>query len=378
MHVRQRNCGWARQLTIGLVAVLLVACGAGESGEPVEEGTPELPLAPVADDAVERPLIVTTTSILGDILTELVDDDATVEVLMPPGVDPHSYQPSAADGALLRRADLVVSNGLQLEINLTSVLDAVVAEGHDVYAFAEPLDPLPFDDDGHDHGHGHDDDHGHGHDDDHGHGHDDDHGHGHDDDDGHDSDHHDHDHGDYDPHVWFDPVRMIDGVRLLADELSARIPDLDADVVSARADAYVDELASVHDEMVAMFATLPESRRVLVTNHDSFGYLAKRYDFTVIGTIIPGISTQAEADPRGFAALIETVEQAGVPAIFTESIQASRLADQLAREVAARGGSEIAVVELYTDALGAPDSDAATYLDLLRTTATRIVTALAA
>ena len=387
--------------TAGL-GLLLAACGAAATDtDPAAE--PEEDTADVEDDADdegERLNIVATTSILGDIVTNLVGDDGDVTVIMPPGADPHGFQPSAQDGATLRSADLVIANGLMLEENLIAVLDAAEDEGVRVFALADRLDPIAFDwdgpdDHGHSHGdddhgheddddHGHDDDdHGHSHDDDHGHeeddhghGHDDDHGHEDDDDHGHGDDDHGHSHGDEDPHVWFDPIRMADGIGLIAAEIAEVDTTLDAATWEARAAAYVEELMEVHEELVASFASIPDENRQLVTNHDALGYLAYRYDFEVIGTVIPGSSTQAEADPRGFSELIQAVEAAGVPAVFAENTDSTVLAEQLASEVLGRSDLEVEVVRIYTDALGEAGSGAETYLGLLRTNAQLITDAL--
>ncbi|TVR26032.1 MAG: hypothetical protein EA387_03070, partial [Nitriliruptor sp.] len=235
------------------------------------------------------------------------------------------------------------------------------------------------DDHGHSHDdddHGHDDDdHGHSHDDDHGHD-DDDHGHSHDDDEhGHDDDH-GHDHGEEDPHFWFDPLRTADGVLLLAEEIAAVDTVLEPEEWMARAEAYADELRALDAELVELFDTIPAGNRNLVTNHDALGYLAYRYDLEVLGTVIPGATTQAEADPRSFSELIETVERAGVDVVFAENTDSTVLAEQLASEVVGRTDVEVEVVRIYTDALGEPGSGAETYPGLLRTTSTLIVEAL--
>jgi zinc/manganese transport system substrate-binding protein len=403
-----------------LFALLLVACGdAAEETAPESAGDEAAGAEESADAAPGGDvLIVATTSILGDIVETLVGDDGTVEVLMPPGVDPHGYEPSARDAATLREADLVVANGLLLEENLVSALEAAEEDGVRVFELADKLDPIDFDWDGpHSHGHddGHDDGHedhgdeeeghshgdeeeghghgdeeeGHGHDDEEGHGHgdeeeghshgDEDHGHedeeahGHDEaDDGHD----DHGHGPEDPHIWFDPVRMATGVQLIAEELAALDTGVDAEEWERRGQDYADMLMELHDEIDEILAVVPPANRQLVTNHDALGYLAARYDFEVLGTVIPGSTTQAEADAQGFAELIETVEQAGVPAVFAENTDSTTLAEQLASEVIGRGDLEVEVVRVYTDALGEEGSGAETYPGLLRTTATRIADAL--
>ncbi|MCC5948238.1 MAG: zinc ABC transporter substrate-binding protein [Nitriliruptoraceae bacterium] len=403
------------------VGLVLAACGAADTDpEPEDDGDAgaEESVDDEADDEEDRVHVVATTSILGDIVSNIVGDSGEVSVLMPPGADPHAYEPSAADAAMLREADLVVANGLLLEENLVSALAAAEEDGVIVLEIADQLDPIDFDwdgpghahgDDGHDdhghddddhghghddddHGHGHDDDdrghghddddHGHGHDDDdHGHGHDDDddHGHGHDDDDdhghGHDDDDHGHSHGDEDPHFWFDPIRTADGVMIIAEAI-VDAGATDADALMERAEAYADEIRALDAELEEMFDTIPADNRVLVTNHDALGYLANRYGFEVLGTVIPGASTQAQVDAASFADLIETIEEAGVEVVFAENTDSTVLAEQLASEVVDRSDLEVEVVRIYTDALGEDGSGAETYLGLMRTTAERITDAL--
>jgi zinc/manganese transport system substrate-binding protein len=399
---RSRRFGWHAVAPLAALGLILAACGtaaapetepASETADAGEGGEAEASdvAQPEAED--DRLQIVATTSIIGDIVSTLVQDDAEVTVIMPPGADPHGFEPSASDGRVLREADLVVANGLMLEENLIAVLDAVEEEGGNVFTLADKLDPIPFGDDhGHsddedDHAHGDEDDHAHGDEDDHAHGDEDDHAHGDEDDHGHsddeddhghsdDEDDHAHDHGSEDPHFWFDPLRAAEGVLLLGEEIAAIDSNLDAAEWTARAEAYADELREIDAEMEAMFETIPADNRILVTNHDALGYLADRYDFTILGTVVPGASTQAEVDSRSFAALIEAVETAGVEVVFAENTDSTVLAEQLASEVIGRGDLEVEVVQLYTDGLGEPGSGAETYPGLLRTTSMLITEAL--
>jgi zinc/manganese transport system substrate-binding protein len=380
-------------MALGVVLLLAAACGAGTEPGPEPDAAAGGDVTDAADDtaddtadddapddgtdaaaeAVDELSVVATTSILGDVVGTLVGEDGEVVTLMPPGVDPHGYEPSAMDAAKLREADLVIANGLQLEENLLSALEAAEAEGVTVVTIAEQLDPIEFGGHLEDHAH-EDDDHAHE-DDDHAH-EDDDHAHE-DDDHGHEDDDHAHDHGPEDPHVWLDPVRMADGARLIAAELAAVAPAVPAEEWEARGEAYATELLAVHAQMEELLAEVPAERRVLVTNHDALGYFADRFDFEVLGTVVPGATTQVEADPRQFAQLVETVEAAQVPAVFAENTDATTLAEQLASEVLGRSDLEVDVVRLYTDALGEPGSGAETYPDLLVTNAELVAGALA-
>jgi len=348
-----------RRLTALTGALALVLAGCGGTDGPTTAPAPPSPGSP-ASPAVPAVTVVVTTSILGDIVGNLLGDEGDVRVLIGPGIDPHGYEASAADAAAMRDADLVVANGLLLEEGLITTLDAALADGVRVLTVADKVDPIPFGSGSHD---DHEDD---AHDDGHSHSHDDKAPDEHDD---------EHEHGDEDPHFWWDPMRTTLVVDLIATELTDIRPEIDW---SARATAYNAELLQAHEELVALFATIPAERRSIITNHDSLGYLAATYGFEVIGTVIPGSSTLAASNPRAFARLIDLVVGEGVDVIFAENTDTTVLAEQLRSEAIGRGDVEVRVVRLYTDALGEPGSGAETYLGMLRTTAAAITRALAA
>jgi zinc/manganese transport system substrate-binding protein len=351
-----------------VTALVLAACSSGDDAAPATTSDPVT--------------VVVTTAILGDVVQNLVGSDGTVQVLMASGVDPHGYQASAADAAAMRSADLVIANGLLLEDGLISALEAAEEDGVRVFTVADKVDPIEFAEGGHAHDHGdehaHDDDHDHGdehaHDDDHDHehAHDDDHGDEHAHDDEHD---HAHDHGDEDPHFWWDPMRMTMAVDLIATELVALRPDVDW---AARASVYNEQVLAAHEQMVALFATIPAENRRIITNHDALGYLEDRYGFEVIGTVIPGSSTTVETNARAFAELIELMVAEGVSVVFADNTASTVLAEQLATQTAASGGVDVTVVQILTDSLGEPGSGADTYLTMLILTAELITEALRA
>ncbi len=358
-----------RILTI-LIAALVAACGSNAlpstttlpsvtttpTTESTLESSPEVTPETTAETDDPDLVIVVTTSILGDVVKHTVGDAASVEVLMGPGVDPHDLQASAAQAALMRTADLVVINGLNLEEGLLDVIAAAENDGANVLSLGELLDPLPFDgDDDHHDDHDHDDS-------------------DHDDHDHDDSDHddgHAHDHGDEDPHFWFDPRRMAAAVDLVAAAVISIKGEPAADVTE-RAAQYRAEILAMDEAIGDTLASIPPERRKLVTTHDNLGYLADRYDFEVVGTVIPGGSTLAQPSSADLAELVATLERENVRAIFTDSFAP----DSLAQAVASELGDAVTVHELYTDALGEPGSGADTYLGLMETTAVTIAEAL--
>jgi zinc/manganese transport system substrate-binding protein len=369
---------------VTVMAMLIAACGGdseasettpasdGEAGQQASDSE-------TAQSAGEQLSVVVTTTVWGDVVSNVAGDSADVEVLFPIGADPHDYQLSAAQAASMQQADLVVVNGLLLEEGLLDVIEGLEADGANILELAGLLEPIEFGEGGHDHGdeegdHDHGDeesDHDHGDEEsDHDHGDEEsdyDHGdeesdHDHGDEEGH------HHHGSQDPHIWMDPLRVADAAELIAEELA----NLDSSVDwMANATAYADELRALDAEVVSMLAGVPEEGRKLITNHEAFGYFADRYGFEVVGTVIPGGSTLADPSSAELAGLVEVLIDEGVNVIFAETIDPSALAEAIAAEV-----EGVAVVELFTGSLGASGSGAETYIDLIRTNATRIADAL--
>ncbi len=329
---RASGGSWRLLATSAALALLASACGTSDEGASAASSSE-------GDGSVR---VVATTSILGDVAEQLVGDDGEVEVLIPPGTDPHAYEASAADAATLREADLVVANGLDLEANLRDALEAAEDEGAPVVEVAEHLDPITYEQAG-------EDEHGRG--------------------DEEEGEHDEHGHGAQDPHFWLDAARMAEGVELLGDELATVTGD---GAWTERAAPLADEMRELDEQVRATLETVPEEDRVLVTNHEALGYFADAYDFEILGAVIPGGSTDARSDPAQFAELAGTVEAAGVTSIFAETTGSTRLAEQLSREV----GGEVEIVELYTGSLGDEGSGAETYQDLLRTDAELIAEAL--
>lgn len=275
-----------------------------------------------ADGRIE---VVVTTSILGDITSNVLRGDGTIDVLIPAGTDPHDYQASARQIAGLQRADLVIANGIGLEQGMVDVLDAARSDGVNILIVGDSLDPLPF------HGAAED--------------------------------------TALDPHVWLDLDRVATMARLIAEGLAILDGDVDW---QARAEAYAEELSEADAAVRATLASVGESRRRLVTNHDSLGYFASRYGFEILGTVIPGGSTLAAPSSAELGRLVALILAEGSPAIFTEVGEP----DGLARSVADEAGPSVAVVALYTGSLGPPGSGADTVIGMMLTNAERIAGAL--
>ena len=274
--------------------------------------------------------VLATTTILGDVASNIAGDDAVVEILLPIGTDPHDFQASARQVAAIVEADLVIANGLGLEDGLLDVLEGAVADGVNVFEIAELLDPIPFGEAGGDGGS-----------------------------------------SDRDPHVWLDPLRMATAAELIAAELARLDDTIDW---AARARAYATELRDADAQIVSILDAVPSENRKLVTNHEALGYFAQRYGFDILGTVIPGGSTAAAPSSAELAELVGVIEAADVDAIFVETTEPAALAEAVAAEV--DGRRSILVVELYTGSLGEAGSGAETLIEMLTLNASRIAESL--
>ena len=283
--------------------------------------------------------VVVTTNILGDVVTQLAGGTVEVVTIMPVGADPHDFQASAQQAAAMRTADVLIVNGGSFEEGLLDVIEGAESDGVNVYEAMSAVSTIEFGENDHD-------DH---------------------------DDHSGHDHSGEDPHFFTDPARMAAAVDGIAAFLIANVEGIDADIVTEAAEAYHEDLEALDAEVAALVAGIPAENRVLITNHEVFGYFADRYGFEVAGAIIPGGSTIDGTSAGDLAELAELITDEGVSAIFADVSASDQLAQTLADEV----GGDIQVVELFTESLGDSDSDGATYIDMVRANATRIAEALA-
>ncbi|MBD8658614.1 zinc ABC transporter substrate-binding protein [Frigoribacterium sp. CFBP 8754] len=266
----------------------------------------------------DRPRVVVTTNILGDVVGELVGDQVDVVTLMPPGADPHSVEISAREAAEMLDADLVVSNGLGLEEGLQQHVDAAGAAGVPVVEAGDLIEPLAYVDG--------------------------------------DAE------GEPDPHLWTDTGRVLDVVDGLEPVLATEVDGIDVDRLTAATASYRAQLETLDAELTATFAAIPAERRALVTNHHVFGYLAERWGFRVVGAVLPSGTTLAAPSASDLADLTDAIEEAGVATIFADSSQPDRLVQVLADEA----DVDVEVVALHTESLSAPGGGAATYLEMMR------------
>ncbi len=183
-------------------------------------------------------------------------------------------------------------------------------------------------------------------------------------------DDHEHAHGSCDPHVWMEPHNVMYWTMLIRDTL-VELDPANAETYIANAAAYLEEIdALAHDFVMPMVDTLPEENRILITNHESLGYLAARFDFELVGTVFPGGATASDPSAQEVAALIDLIRDEGVPAIFAETT----VTDSLVQTIADETGAQVFV--LYSGSLSEEGEPAATYVDYIRYNYTTIVEAL--
>ncbi len=167
---------------------------------------------------------------------------------------------------------------------------------------------------------------------------------------------------DDDPHIWQDPRR----VARVATRIAAAADAADTGCL----DDYIEQLDRLDREIIETMQVVPENARVMVTSHDALGYFGDRYRIEIVGTVIPSTNTLAETNAADLAALADLIEERNVQAIFTEELESSSDATALAERLG------VQVVPLVTDAL-TDDPDTDSYLEMMRSNATRIAEALA-
>lgn len=267
--------------------------------------------------------VVATTTMLADLVSEIGGEHVETIGIMKPGGDPHLYQPVPSDSRNVARSQLVIMNGLELEGWVEELVrnaggddDRPVVEATaGIKALDDPLNP-----------------------------------------------------GNPDPHVWFSVPKWKKVTANVRDALIDVDPEHE-DYYRERADNYLAELDALDEWVRDQVALIPEEKRHLVTSHDAFNYLGDTYGLEVMA--VQGISTASEASAAELREVIDYVRDNDVPAIFVETSVRPALIEQVQRET----GSEIGGT-LYSDSLGALDGEAGTYIGMVESNITTLVTAL--
>ncbi|GAA2176215.1 hypothetical protein GCM10009846_29110 [Agrococcus versicolor] len=326
--------------------------------------------AGAGDDGSLR--IVATTTQMGDVVREIVGDDAEVTQLLQPGQSAHSYDPTPEALTALANADVLVINGAGLEEWLDDTIEASGFDGELVDASA---DVHLHEGQGHEHG-------------EEGHSEEEHAEEEHADEasadpaasgasaepaasesanepaesesaDEHAEEEHDHDHGGSDPHVWSDPHQVVHMAETIGTAIAAA-DGADADAIDAATDAYVAQLEELDAWVHGSIDQVPAEQRLLVTNHDTFSYLAEATDMTIVGSVMPSFDDNAEPSAADIDALVSAIRDSGVRAVFSETSIDPQIAETIASEadVQVYSGEDA----LYADSLGAEGTPGATYV----------------
>lgn len=274
--------------------------------------------------------VVTTTSMITDLVSNVGGDMIDLQGLMGAGVDPHLYKASAGDVTKLSEADIIFYNGLHLEGKLVEVFEKMQSATKAQVALGESLDKNTLIGS-------------------------------------------DYFASNYDPHVWFNIQYFKQFVNAVVKTLSEKDPKNSASY-KANGDAYLQKLDVLDKEIKEVIATLPKEKRVLVTAHDAFNYFGKSYDFNVVG--LQGLSTATEAGVQDVQRLSQFIIDNDVKAIFIESSVPRRTIEALEAAVKAKGHEVVIGGSLYSDALGDAGTIEGTYIGMFTYNVNTIVNSL--
>ncbi|MGS2725593.1 metal ABC transporter solute-binding protein, Zn/Mn family [Psychroserpens sp. BH13MA-6] len=274
--------------------------------------------------------IVTTTTMITDLVKNIGGDQVNVKGLMGSGVDPHLYKASEGDVTKLVDADIVFYNGLHLEGKLVEVFEKMETSNKMTVALGEELDKNTLIGS-------------------------------------------DYFASNYDPHVWFNINYFKQFARKVTAVLSEQSPE-NSDVFKANEKTYIDKLDNLQDKIEAIIQTLPKDKRILVTAHDAFNYFGKAYGFEVVG--LQGLSTATEAGVQDVQNLSAFIIENKIKAIFVESSVPKRTIEALQAAVKSKGHDVVIGGTLYSDALGSSGTVEGTYIGMFEYNVNTIVNAL--
>lgn len=291
--------------------------------------------------------VVAVESFIADMAQNVAGDRLKIDTLIPLGVDPHSFELTPADVSKIADADVLIVNGTGFEEWLQETMQnsgskALVIEASLGLDVRTPTELELDEHEGEEHeGEDHEEEGQEG-----------------------------HHHAEGDPHFWLDPVNAQIYVENIRQGLT-QVDPKGEQVYAANAEAYTGKLEELDRWISDQTSQIPQDKRLLVTNHESFGYFADRYEFKVIGAIIPSVTTGATPTAQELAGLTDHIKQYGAPAIFLETGSNPQLANQLAEEL------HIKVVEdLYTHSLSENGGEAPDYISMMRWNTMKIVEAL--
>lgn len=281
-----------------------------------------------ADNAPPLKTVV-TVGMLADVVHQVGGDCVAITTMMGPGVDPHLYQASARDVHELNEAELILFSGYSLEGQLGEVLERFARIKPAIAIAEQSIDETQLI--------------------------------------------HSQDSYGIDPHLWMDAGLWAQTVPTVAAVLTAQRPQC-RNAIQTRETGYKAQLEALDEWIHHSIATIPERQRILVTAHDAFNYFGRAYGIEVSG--IQGMSTATETGVGDIRRTVDLVVEHGVPAMFVESTINPRTVQAVIDAAASRGHQVRIGGELYSDAMGAPDTADGTYIGMLVANTRHIVTAL--
>ncbi|MBD0831420.1 metal ABC transporter solute-binding protein, Zn/Mn family [Aestuariibaculum sediminum] len=274
--------------------------------------------------------VVTTTTMITDLVNHIGGHLINVQGLMGSGVDPHLYKASEGDVSKLANADIIIYGGLHLEGKLVEVFEKMERLNKKTVAVSDALDPSSlissesFQ-------------------------------------------------GNHDPHIWFNITYWKTITKYIVKTLSEINPE-NKTAFEANGKKYLHELDKLETEVKSTIETLPKEKRILVTAHDAFNYFGKAYDFNVVG--LQGISTATEAGVQDVQKLASFIIEHKVKAIFVESSVPKRTIEALQAAVNSKNHQVNIGGTLYSDALGNAGTIEGTYIGMFKYNVNTIVNAL--
>ncbi|MFT6959612.1 MAG: manganese/zinc/iron transport system substrate-binding protein [Polaribacter sp.] len=274
--------------------------------------------------------VVTTTTMITDLVKNIGGDKIDIQGLMGAGVDPHLYKASEGDVSKFFNADVIVYNGLHLEGKLEDVFEKMRQQNKQTIAASDALDTATLIGS-------------------------------------------EYFASNYDPHIWF----SITNWEIITQYITDKLCELDAENAATyklNGVNYLNTLASLKTEITAQVNSLPIEKRILVTAHDAFNYFGKEFQFNVVG--LQGLSTATEAGVQDVRRLASFIEEKNVKAIFVESSVPKRTVEALQEAVRAKGKEVVIGGTLYSDALGSKGTAEATYVGMYKHNVKIIVSSL--
>ena len=269
----------------------------------------------------KKPLVVATASMISDMAENIGGEFIEIKTIVPIGGDPHIYEPTPGDAVLASTADVILLNGLTFEGWLNELIENSGTKA-DMVLVTEGVVPItsiiyknaP------------------------------------------------------DPHAWMDAENGIIYAENIKNALTRILPAREKEF-EFNFNAYKSTLLSLHEYIKKEINRIPKRRRILITSHDAFQYYGRKYGLSLESVL--GTSTDAQAQTSDIVRLNKIIKNSGVPAVFIETTVNPKLLAQIAEDNHVKIGGK-----LFSDSIGELDSDAPTYVDMLKFNTETIVTAL--